>query len=87
MAGFCENNYKYLSDLAVKAKWTKNSHCHFCRRICDSQDELKYHLVQFIEIDNFEASGNNVNVRVLKNFCAVFNELIKVSAKLVKKNS
>ena len=43
MAGFCENNYNYLSDLAVKAKWTKNSHCHFCRRICDSQDELKYH--------------------------------------------
>lgn len=44
MAGFRENNYNSLSDSAVKEKWTKDSHCHFCRRRCDSQEELKHHL-------------------------------------------
>lgn len=46
MAGFRENNYNYLSDSAVKEKWTKDSHCHFCRRRCDSQFDLKHHLQQ-----------------------------------------
>ncbi len=35
---------EYLSDSDVKDKWKKEEHCHFCRRICDSQILLKDHL-------------------------------------------
>lgn len=44
MAVFRENSFDYMSDACVEARWTKEQHCHFCMRICESQTELKNHL-------------------------------------------
>ena len=41
----------YLTDSAVKARWIKEGHCHFCIRMCESQMELSNHLEQRDEDD------------------------------------
>jgi hypothetical protein len=39
-----ENGVTHLTKSAVKARWKKETHCHFCVRITDSRQDLEDHL-------------------------------------------
>lgn len=44
MADYQENRVTHLTKSAVKARWKKDTHCHFCVRIINSRADLEHHL-------------------------------------------
>jgi len=51
MARHQENSTTHLSDSAVKEKWKKDTHCHFCVRHVNARAELQQHLEDNLQSD------------------------------------
>lgn len=69
-----ENSFNYLSDATVRERWVKEDHCHFCRRYCGSQTELKFHLEDQNQDNCSVCYFRHYRTKVRRNICLLIEK-------------